>query len=118
MRMQPTANANANTETRALASGFPSSGPARLAFHSQDLKLRPLLAPALGREFQVTVEPDREKLHALIAKELCDVLILDLDSTYCPIAQQVSFFEEAAESGIAIVVMTDDAGRSTAIELV
>lgn len=94
------------------------AGMLRLAFYSQDLKLRPLLALALGAEFQVTVEPDREKLRNLIAKELCDVLILDLDSIYCPVDQQVSLFEEIADSGIAIIVMTDDGSRSTAVELV
>jgi DNA-binding NtrC family response regulator len=90
----------------------------RLAFYSQDLKLRPLLASVLGVEFQVTIEPDREKLHNLVAKELCDVLILDLDSIYCPTGQQVSFFEEIVESGIAIIVMSDDHSRATAVDLV
>lgn len=95
----------------------PNNATLRLAFHSQDLKLRLLLAPALGKEFQVIIEPDRKKLQNLIAEELCDVLVLDLDSTYSA-REPVSFFEEVVGSGIAIVVMTDDDSRSTAIELV
>ena len=119
MRTRPIASANEiGTEPRAIASVSPDSEPLRLAFHSQDLKLRPLLGSALGREFQVTVEPEREKLHNLIAKDLSEVLILDLDSTYSPIDQQVRFFDEIVESGIAVVIMTDDDSRATAIELV
>ena len=89
----------------------------RLLLYSQDLKLQPLLAPALGKEFQITVEPDENKVRDLIARENCDVLILDLDSTYCAVKQQVAFFEEIAEYGVAIVAMTDDDSRAIAIEL-
>ena len=92
-------------------------GAIRLVVYSQDLKLQPLLAPALGKEFQLSVEPDQEKIKGLIAEQLCDVVILDLDSTYCSIEQQVSLFEELVESGIAIVAMTGDDSRSTAVEL-
>src|SRR4051794_30978613 len=50
----------------------------RLLLYSQDLKLQPVLAPALGREFQVTVEPNPDRVRTLIAGGLCDVLVLDL----------------------------------------
>ena len=90
----------------------------RLAFYSQDLRLRFLLAPALGTEFQVTVVPDESRIKELISQGDCDVLILDLDSSNSALESQVKFFEEIAESHVPVVVMADDNGRSQALELV
>jgi DNA-binding NtrC family response regulator len=90
----------------------------RLAFYSQDLRLRFLLAPALGTEFQVTVVPDGYRIKELISQGDCDVLILDLDSNYSAVESQVGFFEDIVESHIPVVVMADDNARSQAAELV
>jgi hypothetical protein len=69
-----------------------------LAFYSQDLKLRVLLAPALGPDFQLTVEPDGAKVKEMMSQGHCDVVILDLDSNDGSLESQVGFFEEIAES--------------------
>src|ERR1700719_836968 len=90
----------------------------RLALFSQDLKLQPLLAPALGRDFQVIAEPEGDRLKQLLWDGCFDVLVLDLDTDLGNVEQQVEFFDKVSESGVAVVVMTDDAARSTAIELV
>jgi DNA-binding NtrC family response regulator len=90
----------------------------RLALFSQDLKLQPLLAPALGRDFQVIAEPEGDRLKQLLWDGCFDVLVLDLDTDLGNVEQQVEFFDKVSESGVAVVIMTDDAARSTAIELV
>jgi DNA-binding NtrC family response regulator len=90
----------------------------RVALFSHDVKLQPLLAPALGRDFDVTTEPDGDRLKHLVAQGSLDVLLLDLDSESSDIANQVAFYEEIRESSVAVVVLTDDAARATASDLV
>src|SRR6266516_1494557 len=90
----------------------------RLALFSQDLKLQPLLAPALGRDFQVIAEPDGDRLKQLLWDGSFDVLLLDLDTDLGNVEQQLEFFDKISESGVAVVVMTDDAARPTAMDLV
>lgn len=95
-----------------------SSATIRVALCSRDLKLQPLLAPALGRDFQVLWETDRERLKQMLCGGQIDVLLLDLDSESSDIAQQASFFDEISATGVAAVMLTDDAARPTAIDLV
>src|SRR5690242_120248 len=90
----------------------------RVALHSQDRKLQPLLAPALGRDFQVVVQADDGGLKESLAGGSFDVLILDLDTNYSGIESQINLFNDVSELGIGIVIMTDDGGRASAIELV
>src|SRR4051812_25841244 len=90
----------------------------RLAFYSQDLKLRVLLAPALGPEFQLTVEPDGDKVKDMVSQGSCDVVILDLNSNEVELESQIAFFEEIVESLVPIIVMADDDGRPRAADLV
>jgi DNA-binding NtrC family response regulator len=89
----------------------------RLGFYSNDPKLQMALAPTLGSAFRVVVEPNSVRLKTLIQRGECDVLILDFDSNYNSIDQQVAFFDEVRGSGVPVVVMTDDNHRSTAIDL-
>src|SRR4051812_34889712 len=90
----------------------------RVALHSEDVKLQPLLAPALGRDFRVITQPDGGRLKDLLRSDSIDVLLLDLDAELCNIEQQVSLFDEISECGVAIVVLTDDRSRPTAVDLV
>src|ERR1700756_2473676 len=89
-----------------------------VALHSHDVKLQRLLAPALGREFEVVVEPNETGVKRLLEKGACDILILDLDSGYGTVDQQVRLFDDIAASRIAVVAMTDDDSRPAAIDLV
>jgi DNA-binding NtrC family response regulator len=90
----------------------------RVALSSRDLKLQPLLAPALGRDFEVVSEPDFDRLKALLWEGLSDVLLLDLDANFCDPDQQAQFYDEVSGSGVGVVVMTDDTARPTAVDLV
>jgi len=90
----------------------------RLLLYSQDLKLQSLLGPTLGSEFNVFFERRMDRIREIISKKQCDVLILDLDSTSYPVQQQLGFFDEIRDFGVPVVVMTDDDGRATAMDLV
>jgi DNA-binding NtrC family response regulator len=90
----------------------------RVALCSPDLKLQPLLAPALGRDFQVLSEPDYARLTKVLRAGQVDVLLLDLDSEFSNVDQQVKFFEEISGAGTASVILTDDASRPSALDLV
>src|SRR6202167_328583 len=90
----------------------------RVALCSPDLKLQPLLAPALGRDFHVLSEPDHGRLTKILRDGQVDVLLLDLDSEFANLDQQVKFFEEIGNTDTATVILTDDAARPTALDLV
>jgi DNA-binding NtrC family response regulator len=90
----------------------------RVALCSPDLKLQPLLAPALGRDFHVLSEPDHGRLTKILRDGQVDVLLLDLDSEFANLDQQVKFFEEIGNTDTATVILTDDAARPTALDFV
>jgi DNA-binding NtrC family response regulator len=83
----------------------------RVLLHSFDHKLPTLLTSALRPECSVVFEPDRRKLKHNAVTGQADVMVLDLDTNYAPLAEQLAFFEEVSDSPIPIVVMTD-LGRS------
>ena len=90
----------------------------RLLLYSQDSSLQCLLAPTLGSEFSVLLERRVEKIREMVSRGECDVLILDLDSNAEPTQKQLGFFDEIRDFGAPVVVMTDDDGRATAMDLV
>ena len=90
----------------------------RLLLYSQDTDLQFLLAPTLGSEFSVFLERRMERIREIISQGQCDVLIVDLNSRSYPMQQQLGFFDELRDFGLPVVVMTDDDGRATAMDLV
>ncbi len=90
----------------------------RLLLYSQDLNLQSLLAPTLGGEFSLFLERRVDRIREIISQGQCDVLILDLDSSSCPMQRQLGFFDEIRGFGVPVVVMTDDDSRATAMDLV
>lgn len=90
----------------------------RLVLFSQDLKLQPLLASALGREYEVVSESNPNRLHQLFHQKPAGLLLLDLDIEALPSETYLSLFDEASLAGAATVLMVDDSGRSVAIELI
>jgi len=89
----------------------------RLLVYS-DSKLQDVLAVVLGPDYSVLVESGKDKVKRLIAGEQIDVLIVDLDSAYAALTEQLTFLTEIRGSRVPILVMTDDDRRSTAMELV
>jgi len=90
----------------------------RLLLYSQDVSLQCLLAPTLGSEFSVVLERRMDKVRELVSRHQCDVLILDLNSDALPLRAQLGLFDEIRDLGAPVVVMTDDHGRATALDLV
>jgi len=90
----------------------------RVGLYSQDLKLPPLLAPALGRDFQVITRKDRDRVKDLIRDGLLDVVLLDLDAEFGNVEQQIELYDQIADCDVAVIVMTDDPSRTAAVDLV
>src|SRR5919107_1887298 len=88
----------------------------RVLLYSQDPKLQFLLAPALKPECRVVVECRKEKLKEIVSSGEADILVLDLDSNYSSLPEQLSFYKEINDCPAPVVVMTDDLRQSTAIE--
>jgi DNA-binding NtrC family response regulator len=89
----------------------------RIALCSLDVKLPPLLAPALGRDFELVAEPNHTRIKQMHERGEISALLLDLDSECGRVEQQVEFFDEIITQ-IATVIITDDDARPTAIDLV
>lgn len=90
----------------------------RNLLYSQDTDLHFQLAPTLGSEFSVFLERRMDRMREIVLQGQCDVLIVDLDSRSYPMEQQLGFFDEIRDFGLPVVVMTDDDGRATAMDLV
>ena len=88
----------------------------RLLIFSQDAKLQLLLGPTLGSEFKVAVESREDRVKALVAAELCDVLILDLEAGLHE--RQLAFLKEIRNPRVPVVAMANDDCWSTVPELV
>ncbi len=97
---------------------MPAARLIRVGLFSQDSKLQPLLAPALGRGFQVIADSNSDRLKQLVWDGGIDVLLLDLDSDIGNIDQQLEFFNTVSDSGVGVIVMSDDAARPVALDLV
>src|ERR1700679_402044 len=90
----------------------------RLLLYSQDASLQFLLAPTLGSEFSVVLERRMDRIREIVSRKECDVVLLDLDCSSLPMKQQLGFFDEIRDLAAPVVVMTDDNGRATALDLV
>ena len=90
----------------------------RIGLYSGDRALQPLLSSALGKEFQISLEPDEQGMNRMLSAGDCDALILDLDSTQGYLKDRITYSERLIASQIPTVVMADDDIRSTAAELV
>jgi DNA-binding NtrC family response regulator len=91
----------------------------RLLVFSQDPHLERVLTPALGCGYHIAIEANPSLLKKALANASFDVLLLDLDiKALSPEAYLRLLDDVAAPAGIPAVLMVDEAGRSTAIELV
>ncbi len=90
----------------------------RIGLYSEDRKLQPLLASALGKEFQVLIESDEDGIDRMLSLGGCDVVILDLDSNHLSLQERIACCRRIAAAQVSSVVMADDGLRPTAVELV
>ena len=89
----------------------------RIALFSQDSKLKPLLAPALGGDFHLITELHRDRLSRMAEGGQVDALLLDLDSEASS-GEQFKVLEEIGGAGVPAIILTDDGARPTASDLV
>ena len=90
----------------------------KVGLYSEDRTLHPLLASALGKEFQISLKADQEGMDELVSTGACDVIVLDLNSNHESLQERIGFSRRLIGSHIPCVVMADDGLRSTAFELV
>jgi DNA-binding NtrC family response regulator len=90
----------------------------RVGIYSEDRTLQPLLSSALGKDFDVLLESDRDEMDALIAAGSCDVLILDLYSHEDSLQNRIENARRLIASNVPAILMADDSLRSTAFEFV
>ena len=89
-----------------------------IGLYSQDCTLQPLLASALGKEFQFFFEKDEAGINRLLTEENCHVMILDLNSNHDSLQERIECARRMIASKMAWVIMADDGLRSTAMDLV
>ena len=97
----------------------------QIGLFSEDRTLQPLLASALGKDFEVLSSSEEAGILRLLDAGECDVAILDLEikqksSEPRPLDQRIECCRRiiAARESAVILIMAEDGMRSTAAELV
>jgi DNA-binding NtrC family response regulator len=90
----------------------------RIALYSEDRTLHSLLSSALGKSFEVRLQPDGDELETLVAAAGCDVMILDLHSREDTLHTRIDCARRLIASNVPAILMADDSLRSTAFEFV
>ncbi len=88
----------------------------RLLLFSRDVNLQRFLGPAIT-EFTVLVESDKSRLIQRAHHEEADVLLLDLDARYFTVEEQITVFGSIRDCRMPLIIITDDATRSTTLDL-
>jgi DNA-binding NtrC family response regulator len=90
----------------------------KIGLYSEDRTLHTLLSSALGKEFEILLEPDEDGMNLLRAAGDCDVMVLDLHSNHDSLQERIGCTQRLIATKVPAVVMADDGLRSTAFELV
>ncbi len=90
----------------------------RVLCYSNDRKLQTILSSALGPDYDLIVDSDQGEVKKAVADGRSDVLILDFDSNYGSLEDGLQVFGSVVNSGIPVVVMTDDARRPATLTLI
>ncbi len=90
----------------------------RLLLFSRDRSAQSVLRAALTTDYYVLVASNEAEVKLCLAQHEADVLILDFDSQSSSLDRFLAFIRDIRDLGVPILVMTDDAKRSTAMELV
>src|SRR5580692_7925021 len=90
----------------------------RIGLYSEDRTLHPLLSSALGKDFQVFLEPSEEGMVGFLTGGDCDVTILDLHANHDSLQNRIGVSRRLIASQVPALIMADDGLRSTAFELV
>jgi DNA-binding NtrC family response regulator len=90
----------------------------KIGLFSEDRTLHSLLSSALGKAYEVLLEPDGDAMDCLVSAGGCDVMILDLHSQEDSLQTHLEYARILIASNVPAILMADDNLRSTAFELV
>ncbi len=90
----------------------------KIGLFSEDRTLHTLLSSALGKDFEILLEPDEDGMNLIRAAGDCDVMILDLHSNHDSLQERIACTQRLIATQVPSVIMADDALRTTAFELV
>ncbi len=90
----------------------------RVGLYTRDFALKPLLASALGKEFEFLSESTDAGIQRLALDEHCDVVLLDLNSNHDGLKERIACASRLIESQATVIVLADDVLRPTATEMV
>jgi len=90
----------------------------KIGLFSEDRTLHSLLSSALGKDYEVLLEPDGEAMDCVVSAGDCDVMILDLHSQEDSLQTRIEYARILIASNVPAILMADDNLRSTAFELV
>lgn len=89
-----------------------------IGLYSDDRTLSPLLSSVLGKDFTVIVKSERRESRDQTDTEVCDALILDLNSKHDSLQRRIGLSLQLIASNVPVVIMADDELRSTTFDLV
>ena len=90
----------------------------KIGLFSEDRTLHSLLSSALGKDYEVLLEPDGDAMDCLVSAGGCDVMIVDLHSKESSLQTRIEYARILIASNVPAILMADDNLRSTAFELV
>jgi DNA-binding NtrC family response regulator len=90
----------------------------KIGLFSEDRTLHSLLSSALGKDYEVLLEPDGDAMDCLVSAGGCDVMIIDLHSKENSLQTRIEYARILIASNVPAILMADDNLRSTAFELV
>ncbi len=90
----------------------------KIGLFSEDRTLHSLLSSALGKDYEVLLEPDGDAMDCLVSAGGCDVMIVDLHSKEDSLQTRIEYARILIASNVPAILMADDNLRSTAFELV
>jgi DNA-binding NtrC family response regulator len=90
----------------------------KIGLFSEDRTLHSLLSSALGKDYEVLLEPDGDAMDCLVSAGSCDVMIVDLHSKEDSLQTRIEYARILIASNVPVILMADDNLRSTAFELV
>lgn len=89
-----------------------------VGLHTEDRTLQSLLSSALGKEFEILLMPSEARVNQASSVDVCDVMLLDLDSYHECLEQATTFSRGIIASQLPLVIIASDSLRLTAGELV
>ena len=90
----------------------------RVGLYTRDFALKPLLASALGKEFDFLSESTDAGIQRMALDEHCDVVLLDLNSNHDGLKERIACATRLIEAQATVIVLADDVLRSTASDMV